>query len=91
MGIVANGARGLKAELQSMTQKYNKEHDANLRSVSALGVRTVMDCFLRHHPPSQAVGFEPPTGAASTEFSTQTSIEQALVCEEELLNRPTDG
>ena len=65
--------------------------DANLRSVSALGVRTVMDCFLRHHPPSQAVGFEPPTGAASTEFSTQTSIEQALVCEEELLNRPTDG
>ena len=69
--------------------------DANLRSVSALGVRTVMDCFLRHHPPSQAVGVEPPRGAASTELSTHTSIElsteQALICEEELLDRPADG
>ena len=69
--------------------------DANLRSVSALGVRTVMDCFLRHHPPSQTVGVEPPRGAASTELGTQTSIElsteQALICEEELLDRPTDA
>ena len=46
-----------------------------------------MDCFLRHHPPSQTVGVEPPRGAASTELST----EQALICEEELLDRPTDA
>ena len=50
-----------------------------------------MDCFLRHHPPSQTVGVEPPRGAASTELSTELSTEQALICEEELLDRPTDA
>ena len=65
--------------------------DANLRSVSALGVRTVMDCFLRHHPPSQALGFEPPRGAASDQLSIGLNTEQALICEEELLDRPADG
>jgi len=57
--------------------------DANLRSVSSLGVRTVMDCFLHHHPPPLSVIPETQSGIAS--------IEQALICEEELLDRPADG
>ena len=73
--------------------------NANLRSVSELGVRTVMNCFLRHHPPAQAVAPKLQSAAArtgsstqlSSDRSTELSTEQALICEEELLDRPADG
>jgi hypothetical protein len=57
--------------------------NANLRSVSELGVRTVMDCFLRHHPAPDV-----PASRAAREVA---SSEQTLICEEELLDRQADG
>ena len=56
--------------------------DENLRTVSDIGVRTVMGCFLRHHRPPV---MSPPRKDMDLRVVQLEEISQSLICEEELM------
>ena len=68
------------------TQK-NQFFDENLRTVSDVGVRSVMECFLQNHQPPLVSTIEK---QAPMKDAQQEEVVQSLICEEELMERDLD-
>jgi hypothetical protein len=71
-------------EIINHPAQKNQFFDQNLRTVSDVGVRSVMDCFLQNHqpPPINTIKKE-----AHMKDAQRDEISQSLICEEELMER----
>ena len=71
-------------EIINHPAQKNQFFDQNLRTVSDVGVRSVMDCFLQNHrpPPINTIEKE-----AHMKDAQRDEISQSLICEEELMER----
>ena len=74
-------------EIINHPAKKNQFFDENLRTVSDIGVQSVMECFLQNHQPPLVGTIEK---QAHMKDAQQEEVFQSLICEEELMERDLD-